>query len=128
MTHQVLALIFALLSSALALLITTLCMMLGIPEGVAVIAAIASFNVISIAQTAIAKKKWELDYKNAFTMLLATSIVCAIIYTFGFQFLEGTFPGYMSEGHTQFWPFFFGCVLFRLPGDAIIAIFHKRKQ
>jgi hypothetical protein len=127
MSNRQLALIFALISAVFALLITALCMIMRIPPGIPVILSILMFNGTSIVQMSMARKKWDLDYRNALLMLAATSIPCAIIYTFGFQFLESTFPGYLREGPTQFWPFFFGCVLFRLPGDAIIAIFHKRK-
>ncbi len=127
MGHRQLALVFSIGSALLALGIAAIRMMLGWNQfGVGVAATAVLFILSSLIQMLIARKKWELDYKNAFIMLMSTSVLGSFIYAFGYRYVENAFPEMMVDGHFQFWPLFFVNVVFRIPVDAIVAIFRKR--
>lgn len=124
-----LALIFAIGTAVIGLAIAACRMALGFSEfGNGIIATVVLFVVAAVIQMRIAKRKWDLDYKNAFVMLLSTTVLCSFIYAFGYYYVENAFPDTWDDGdgHFQFWPLFFANVTFRVLVDAIAAIFHKR--
>lgn len=131
MGHRQLALIFGIGTAVLALAIAALRMRLGCGQfGIGLAATAALITLSAISQILIAKKEWELDYKNAFIMLLSTSVLYAFLYAFGYRYVENTFPEALGhgDGYLQFWSLFFVNVAFSVPVNAIAAIFYKKSN
>ncbi len=129
MGHRQLALIFGIGTAALALLIATGRMSLGMSElGAGTVATAILYVIASIVQILVAKRKWELDYKNAFIMLLSTTVLCSFLYAFGYSYVANAFPDAWDkgDGHYQFGSLLIANIAFRVPVDAVAAIFYKR--
>lgn len=127
MGNRQLALIFAVGTAVITLGLAAVRMMLGLSPAAGIIGTLIVYAASSLMLVLIAKKKWELDYKNAFIMLFSSSFVCALIYAFGYKYVQNAFPEMQGEDdHYAFAALLIVNLIPRAVLDAIAAVFYKR--
>ena len=127
MGHRQLAFVFAVLTTAIMLGYTVLRLELHITPLVNIISLITISVGSSFALLFVARKKWELGYLNALGMLAGSSVLFALLFAGICVFAYDYFPSSGTIIKPSFGALVAVNLSMRIPVDAIVAIFWKRK-
>ncbi len=127
MGNRQLALAVGAITAIIGLAIAAIRMKLELFDGVGIAATAILFIASSIVMIVIGKRKWELDYKNAFILLFSTSVLCSLIYAIGYPYVQDNFqsPALKVDAYS-FTGLFVANLIFKLFVDLVAAIFYKR--